>query len=400
MSLNGLYDHLPLLYIYTPKAAQATPFQVGITVSGLPAGSFPKVAYALANFANVTNLASSYIQPNPPRNYVPNWNLSLIRELAASSTLSIAYVGSRGVHNAFTMDDANIVLPVTLTAQGYIWPTPKGSGTRQDPNAGVLRSDWWDGDSYYHALQAMINKRMSHGFQAQGSYTWSKCTDTGSAASRGDQFLNGITSPLFFDKSHRKGLCDFNISHIFTLNSLWDVPGPKTGFASAILGNWEIGTIVNTSTGVPFTVTISGDPLGLKSDDPLGYPNRVNAPGCDTPVNPGNPLQYIKVSCFAMPTPSTLLGNSGRNIAVGPGLFDMDFSFYKNIPVRRISEIFRIQFRTEFFNVLNHTNFAPPPSPNNTAVFGETGALLTSAGKITSTQTSSRQVQLGVRVSW
>jgi len=73
-------------------------------------------------------------------------------------------------------------------------------------------------------------------------------------------------------------------------------------------------------------------------------------------------------------------------------------AFYKNIPVTRISEGFRVQFRAEFFNILNHANFAPPLS--NNAVFGETGAPIGAAGRITSTQTSSRQIQLGIRLNW
>ena len=395
----GVYDHLPLLYIYTPKAAQGTPFVVSTTVRNLPAGSFPKGAFSLANFSSLTGLGSTYIQPDPPRNYIMNWNLTIQRQLISDLTLQAAYVGSRGIHNAFTMDDSNIVLPVAKTAQGYVWPTPQGSGTRQDPNAGVLRSDWWDGDSYYHGLQTMVRKPLSHSFQIQGSYTWSKCLDTGSAASRGDQFLNGITSPLFFDKAHRKGFCDFNIFHTFTLSSLWNVPAPSgNALARAILGNWELGTILNSTSGTPFTAMISGDPLGLNSDDPIGYPNILSTPECKHPVNSGNAQHYIKTQCFTFPSPATLLGNSGRNGVVGPGLLDLDMSAYKNVPVSRISEAFRMQFRAEFFNILNHTNFAVPLSTN--AIFNQSGNLLANAGRLTATQTTSRQIQLGVKVIW
>ena len=395
----GIYDHLPLLYIYTPKAAQATPYVVSTTVKNLPAGSFPKTAFTLANFSAITGLASTYIQPDPPRNYILNWNMTVQHELVSNWVVSATYVGSRGIHNAFTMDDSNIVLPVAKTSQGYVWPTPRGSGTKQDPNAGVLRSDWWDGDSHYHGLQAMIHKPVSHGFQFQGSYTWSKCLDTGSAASRGDQFLNGITSPLFFDKAHRKGLCDFNIFHVFTFNSLWDLPTPKgNAFASAVVGHWQLGTILNTSTGTPFTAMISGDPLGLNSDDPIGYPNILSGSGCKQPVNPGNALHYIKTECFSFPSPATLLGTSGRNGVVGPGLVDLDLAAYKTVPIARISDTFGVQFRAEFFNVLNHTNFAVPLSTN--ALFDQSGNALANAGRLTSTQTTSRQIQLGVKIKF
>ncbi|MEP6922453.1 MAG: hypothetical protein ABI967_15120, partial [bacterium] len=140
---------------------------------------------------------------------------------------------------------------------------------------------------------------------------------------------------------------------------------------------------------------ISGDPLGLKGTDENGWPDYV--PGCKI-ENPSDPLHYINTQCFTVPNPITRIGNAGRNIATGPRLFNMDMAFYKNIPLSSISEGFRLQLRAEFFNILNHPNFAPPLA--NNAVFVETGAPFGAAGRITSTQTSSRQIQLGVRLNW
>jgi hypothetical protein len=143
---------------------------------------------------------------------------------------------------------------------------------------------------------------------------------------------------------------------------------------------------------------MGGDPLGMKNTNPIDFPMRLNGPGCDHPVNPGNVTHYIKTECFASPNPLKLFGNAGRNILVGPSLVNLDFSLYKNITVRQVSEAFRIQFRTEFFNILNHTNFAPPLA-NNT-VFNQSGAPVDSAGLINATQTSSRQIQFGLKVQW
>lgn len=394
----GIYDVLPLPWMFTPRAAQGTPFNVGVTVRNLPPGSFPKGAFALANF-NAATADSVYVEPDPKRNYIMNWNLTGQRQFWSNLTVSVSYVGSHGVHNAFVTDDANLVLPIGKTPQGaLLFPSPSGSGTKVDPNAGTLRSNWWDGDSHYHGLHLQVSRSLSGGFQAQASYTWSRCTDTGSAASRGDQFLNGVTTPMFFEKSHRIGLCDFNVSHIATLNALWNLPSPKSGFASAILGNWQLGAILSASTGTPFTVFIGGDPLGLKGTDAAGFPDRVDSPACRHPVNPGNPTHYIKTECFTVPSPLTSLGNSGRNIAIGPGLLDLDLAAYKSIPIHGISQSFRAQVRVEAFNVLNHPNFALPLA--NNAVFNQSGQPVANAGLITSTQTTSRQIQLGIRTSW
>ena len=390
----GIYDALPLPWIFTPKEAQGTPFNTGTTVSVLAQGSFPSAIFPTINF-NTAPLDVPFTELNPARNYIMNWNLTLQHQVVRDWTLTAAYVGSRGVHMAFGTDEINIVLPITQTSAGLVWPTPGGSGTRLNPNASQVRGTFWDGNSRYKGLQLQLLKPMSHGFQAQGSYTWSRCTDDGSEASRGDQFLNGITSPLFIEKAHRSGRCSYDLRHVFVGNMLWNIPGPKEGVASKLLGNWQLGSIVSASSGVPFSVIISGDPLGLKGTDVNGWPDYV--PGCKI-ENPGDPIHYINTQCFALPSPITRLGNAGRNIATGPRLFNLDMAAYKNIPIPSVSEGFRVQLRAEFFNILNHTNFAPPLS--NNAVFGESGAAIGAAGRITSTQTSSRQIQLGVRLNW
>jgi hypothetical protein len=389
----GIYDALPLPWIFTPKAAQGTPFNVGTTVRNLAQGAFPKAAFNGINFSTTVG-ESVYVEPDPARSYIMNWNLTLQRQLG-DWALTAAYVGSRGVHNAFVTDDANIVLP-TQTPQGLLWPTPRGSGTRRVPAAGTLRANWWDGDSYYHGLHLQASKSLSRGLQAQASYTWSKAIDTGSGASRNDQFQNGITTPLQF--AHRRAVADFHLGHSFVFNTLWLIPGPKKGLASALFGDWQIGAILSASSGVPFTVMIGGDPLGHNGLDPNGFPNRVGSKECEKPVNPGNPASYIKTECFTAPNPLTLLGNSGRNIAFGPGLINLDIAVYKNISLSRIAEGFKAQFRVEFFNLPNHTNFAAPLA--NNAVFNQSGARVANAGLITSTQTTSRQIQLGLRLTW
>jgi hypothetical protein len=282
----GVYDALPLPWIFTPKVAQGTPFNVGTTVRNLPQGAFPKAAFNVINFDRAA-VDTVYVEPDPKRNYITNWNLTVQRQLVANWTVTAAYVGSRGAHMAFATDDANLVLPVAQTAQGPVWPTPAGSGTVINPNVGDIRSTWWNGTSRYNGLQLQVNRPLSHGYQAQGSYTWSKCTDDGSEASRGDQFQNGITTPMFFETAHRRGPCAFDLRHVLVLNALWNIPGPQSGVAGALLNNWQVGGIVNASTGSPFSVVIAGDPLGLKGVDVVGWPDvstRRNAPRRPTPT--------------------------------------------------------------------------------------------------------------------
>jgi hypothetical protein len=197
------------------------------------------------------------------------------------------------------------------------------------------------------------------------------------------------------------------------------------------LNGWEIGGILKLNDGPPLTPTFGtdGDPLGLANSNPWDFPNRLTGPDCQSLVNPGNPNNYIKTQCFAIPTaPASfftgpkpmcssdpifgnnavgtppqcfnLRGNAGRNIIPGPGLINLDFSFFKNNPVRRISETFNIQFRAEIFNILNRANFSLPVNPTGTDIFDSTGAPNSAAGLLLSTTTPARELQFALKVLW
>jgi len=396
----GVYDVLPLIYEFTLAISETAPFYKIGTSGNLPAGSFPNVAAALIA-GNPTSLQTGFVQFNPPRNYVMNWNLSLQRQLGRHLTATIGYVGNRGVHMLNREDDANSVLP-TVTPQGLLWPSPAGSGTRLNPNVGAIRALYWAGNSFYDAFQAQIIKKMSSGFTIQGGYTWGKAIDTGSASVIGDPFQNSISSPYFFCIACRRGLSDFNIKQSLTSHFLWDLPIPKDWTQGAIrtaaFGGWEMGGILTAQSGVPFTAILGGDPLGLNSSDPWSYPNRVAGAGCSSLVNAGNPNNYIKLQCLAFPNPSTLLGNLGRNSLIGPGLVDFDFAVFKNFPIRRFNESSKLQFRAEMFNILNRPNFAPPIA--NETVFDQSGNPVPGAGALNATTTSSRQIQFGLKFTW
>jgi hypothetical protein len=132
-----------------------------------------------------------------------------------------------------------------------------------------------------------------------------------------------------------------------------------------------------------------------ESSEPV---DRLAGPGCQTLTNAGNPNHYIKTQCLAFPVPSNRWGNLGRNTLIGPGLSKMDFSVFKNNHVKRISENFNVQFRAEFFNILNHTNFSSPT--DNLEAFDHNGHPVSSVGLITSTQTTSRQIQFALKLIW
>jgi outer membrane receptor protein involved in Fe transport len=432
----GIYDALPLPWEFTHGSTGVLPYQLEKDGNILAQGDFPTGALNKVQASNLTNVGQRLIEQNPRRNYAMNWNLNVQRQIAPSLTAAIAYVGSRSIHSPFSTDDSNMVIP-TLTSAGYLWPCDQtvsgfpvnnvctGVGKLINPNVGRIRATWWDNSSSYHGLQAGLGKSMSHGFQVQGSYTWSKCIDNGSGGMLGDPYANSLSTLLFFNRSGRHGLCDFNIGQNFVVNYLWQPPTPKFGGGAAehILGGWEFGGVIVASTGSPFTAVVSGDPLGQNSTDAKDFVSRVAGPGCDHPVNPGNVAQYIKVQCFGPPvvpasfaglcqpaigqdsqgnpapitgTCMNLFGNNGRNTLVGPSLLNVDFSVFKNNYIPRISEAFNVQFRAEFFNVLNHANFQAPIDLS--ALLSSNGSPINGAGALTTTSTPSRQIQFGLKV--
>jgi len=413
----GMFDVLTLPANLRHTIDGTVPFYQSVNGT-VPVGSFgpfaitPNPAYTSLS-ASGTAQRAAYIDQHPKRNYVMEWNLNIQRSFASNTTGMIAYVGSRSVHNLMQTDDSSIVLPATKTPEGYLWP--QTSQPTLNPNFGRVPGTFWNSDGVYHALEAQIQKRMAHGLSGQISYTWGRTIDSASGSTDGDQFKNGLSSQFFFDPRLRRGPSDFNQTHNLVLSYTWDVPSPKAlpYVLNWAASGWEFGGIFQASTGVPFTVTIAGDPLGLNSTDPLDFPNIVH--GCN-PVHGG--LNYLNLNCFTLPqatpdiaalcypfsgasvpgTCANLLGNVRRNSIVGPGLANLDMSLFKNNYVKRVSEQFNVQFRMEIFNILNHANFNPPTS--NSQVFDGTGVSIGSAGMIDATATTSRQLQFAVKVIW
>ncbi len=394
----GVYDVLPLTYQFQLVSILSAPFFESGSTSLTP-NTFPKGAIGLLG---PNKLRYVTIQTNPSRNYVMQWNLNVEQEIMKDLTLSVGYVGSHGVHQPFRVDDANIVLPIAHPAEGYLWPTPVGSGTKVNPNLGQISLLSWIGSSYYDSLQVHVSKRMNHGLQMGGSYTWAKSMDSGSSTLAGNAFGNSISSLFYFDARLRRGLSDFDIRHNLVINSIWQIPTPPSlsGAALWAFGGWQLGGIYQASAGLPFTPLIAGDPLGMNSsgEDTYSFPDRISGPSCGTAVNPGNANHYIMTQCFAAPNPINRLGNAGRNSLIGPGLSNLDFSVAKNTKISKISETFNVQFRFEVFNILNRVNLAPPIA--NSSLFDTSGNPISTAGQVDQTATTSRQLQFGLKLIW
>jgi hypothetical protein len=412
----GIFDVLPLPYVMALVESAAGPYnQIASVQTGLD-GAFFAGGYPLLSPTN--NSTTAFVEQHPHRNYVMTWNLNVQHQLTENLGLIIGYVGSRGVHQQFKVDDSDMTLP-TLTSAGYVFPfspDPTVTLPTLNPNFGAIRSLWWNSGSSYNGLQLGVTKRMSKGVQLQGSYTWSKSIDDSSSGAGSDSYGNSLSSLHWYDQSLNRSVSDFNTPRVLTLSTVWQIPAwhESAKTTQKILGGWQVGGILNAQDGQPFTVLVGGDPLGQNSSDPFAFPNRLTGPGCNSLVNPGNVNQYIKLQCFSMatapsqafynqycnpvlpfPTCINLRGNARRNILSGPGLVNLDFSIYKNT---RISEKLTTQFRAEFFNVVNRANFQSPL--DNNTLFDQNGNLQGGAGAIDQTANDSREIQFGLKFLW
>lgn len=405
----GIFDVLPLPYEFGLNTAATFPYQVigNDPVATLGNGIDQNIGF------NPNVVRNRYVQQNPKRADVLNWNFNIQRELAPSWTLIVGYVGSRSVHLSVAADDINLVPPVQ-TAAGIVipsntyqidpnWAGANGGLTPGGPGGTGIRPVIFDGESTYHGFQAQLKKSMNHGLQGQASYTYGKCRDTSSSPVTGDTYTNSIAVPLLLSKAYRIGACDFDIRQTLVGTVIWDLPGPKSGTSSYFLGGWELGAIVTATSGSPYTVTFGGgdDPLntGVNGDFSMDYAQLISGcnatPGVFTDPATGA-LMAFNPKCFTTAPAvanGTLVGNSGRNKFYGPALTTVDFSTFKNF---QFGERLKLQFRAEFFNVLNHPNFAAPNFLNDSNNSFEQS----NGGVIGSTSTKSRQIQLGLKLVW
>jgi hypothetical protein len=265
---------------------------------------------------------------------------------------------------------------------------------------------------------------MSHGFQVQGSYTWSRAIDEGDGTGASDPYLSSIADLFYFAPQYGKGPADFNVTQNLTINYLWNIRAPAAGSLPGHVAwaahGWQLDGIFTASTGLPFTPLIGGDPLGTNAGtDSIAYPDRLRGPGCQSLVNSGSVSNYIKLNCFALPaatpaiaaqcqpfgvqdgeapvpgTCANLLGNGGRNEIYGPQFWNFDSSLNKN---NQITKNLTLQFRAEFFNILNHSTFQAPI--DNSTLFNEDGSAAGGAGAIDSSAHANREIQFGLKLLW
>jgi Carboxypeptidase regulatory-like domain len=316
------------------------------------------------------------------------FNLNIQQQFGDNTVLSVGYVGNRGVH-VTTYGDYNA--PVAFF-NGVSLEVPSNA-KRPNPNFEALNYYTNGGRSWYDGLAVSLQRRLGSGFRGQVSYTYSKALSHQDAYSKVDRSGSSGSPAYPYDLSKSKALSGYHLGQKLSFNYTYDLPLGRglTGVAGQFIAGWQLSGIVTIQSGQPFDV-INASGATPNALSTLGYTRKPNVnPAFQGKVIQGGPDQYFNPQAFILPTSGFELGNVGRNTLVGPGFAKWDSSLNKTMS---LTERWKMQFRAEVFNLLNHPNFGKPSG----SIFTSNGLRLQDAGRINTTVGSARQIQLGLKL--
>jgi hypothetical protein len=352
------------------SAASANPAAVDCSIPNFAvlAQGFP------SNSLTDPNAPSLYsIDPHLVTPYTQQWHLGLEYQLPADTVFEVSYGGSRGL-KLFAFYNGNQAVPTADATQATAprrpahnaapgatgdctVATPENCNPALDTGIGTFRSNT---QSNYNSLQMRLEKRYSHGLQFEAAYTWAHALDNASSASLGSVNNGDFQDQRFPNAEY--GNADFDVRHRFVFSYIYDLPfghgrkfaGNASGFVNQILGNWQMAGVFSTATGNFYTASDINPVSNSDCGGTVGYycsrPNMVGNPNA-SPCVAGT---LFNTCAFEHNTAQGTFGNAGRNIIKGPGYQTWDASLVKQFP---INERTHLEFRAEFFNVLNHVNF-------------------------------------------
>jgi hypothetical protein len=409
----GIYNQL--LDDLGYRMDQNAPFNPTYSIAALPVSSLP--INPTAPTPAKALLVPGGVQPDAKMPTLISYSLRIEQELTPNTSLTLGYIGSHGYHELIGIDGNTptpTICPVSPCPATYPAnfpgtlanaPVPAGSfyipaGT---PKANPTLANTWTwfskGNSNYNALEVDLNHRFSHDLTLRGVYTWSKALDNGDSL---NQTTAGNAPGLASNPYNLHadwGPATYDVRNIAVVSAVYALPFANGkifahdlhGFTHAALTGWSVNSILTLQSGFPMTPQLSYNP---SNDGDTRNPVRpfIN-PDFHGKIILGNPAQWFDPVAFLAPSAgSGFFGNLGRDTLTGPGLATWDFSTFKDT---KIHEHMTAEFRAELFNLLNRANFNTP----NLIAFTPTG-LSGTAGAITSTSTTSRQVQFALKLLW
>lgn len=397
----GIFDVLPMSYMVALNSMQTAPngeidLTYGQCASSCFGGALPATAngglatnppagwgrFPLSEAADATGTSAAaerygYIQPNPKRSYVAQYNLNIQRQLSPTTSIMIAYAGSMSWHDPWQMDDLNTVVPYAILVPGggtrYIYPNPVNSGCSPGPpncsqtdaflgvpinyvnasvnpscingtanaigscvsaNNGVTpgllinsnivqaQSTIFQAQSWYNALQVRVTQNMTHGLFVGGSFTWGKSFDTSSSSFASDNYSNNPSAIWpYWDPKIARGLSDYNVTKQLSINGLYTIPTReswKNGVMGGVVGGWGIGWNFLASDGIPLWPLGTGNDPGMLNGGPYNILDLV--PGCNQVLpNSRSTMNYLNSACYSIPLAPNMAFYNGSGTPGQPG---------------------------------------------------------------------------------
>ncbi len=346
------------------------------------------------------------------------WNLSIQQQLANNTTFQLGYVGQRTTHlmvpewlsQGDLQANGTVTYPL-IGGQNPIGTVIDGVATTAPtygPNGfGNVKNTASVGNMNYNALQAVLEKRYSHGLETQVSYSFEKCmtNDDGYYGTWGATTQAGPSGNYWQNLYNPNGdyaRCYWDSTNVLSAYAVYELPigrGRQVGnnlspAVNAVIGNWSINPIISWHSGFPLSLygaSNSGTGSPENRPDclgPVSYPKTVNAQG----------IQWFSPLPFAPAAAGTFGNCPAQGPAIGPGYADADISLQKNFP---ITERMRIQFRADFLNAFNHPNFAVPNDTYNPVTIEGNGSYLNAGGfGISSSTQDAREMQFALKFYW
>ena len=441
-AFSVLYNQITDASYFTAGTAQP-PFVAPVDLSNLM--PFPFSQAVLDEFLASPQRNPTFgntIQRNPPTPAKYSYNLTFQQELPAKIVVMLGYVGAVQRHNGRQINyqeyyPSYVIKPGEAPPFPLLNPAPQtnprctkegqltclywaGSGTTNVNISGspaayatecesgitsncLVNNAWgttvngvvFDANAAYDAFQMTVERRSSPGLFVRFNYTYARCWEDAADNLAGGA-ANGGSAAWAPTRDHRANWhrCSYLGNHAANFSLTYDFPFGRVAqsrLAKALLSDWQLTGLTSIASGVPFDVRAgSNTARTMPSGNGNAHPDWVSGCNPKNAINQHNPTNYIKTACFALPVPG-YLGDVEALPLTGPATWTTDASVKRNIKIR---EDMGFQVTADVFNIFNRTNFAPPASVN---VFTATGAVNTTAGQITRTIGTSRQMQFGVR---
>jgi hypothetical protein len=387
--------HRALLDALDYRLDQTAPFNTTLSFSNTTVEKLSSLASGTATTGS-GQISPSNVQTNIATPTVLAWTFKIEQQVAPATSVTLGYVGSHGYHQILS-EDQNTPATVICPAPGCPGSLASGtvfypSTTKANPNVANTTSWVSQGVSNYNALEVDVRRQLAHGLQLRGVYTFASNLDDGSAWNTSVS----ANTPAFVMYPGNPGL-DYgpaatNIRHAGAINGTWQLP-----FGHGLINGWSLSGIATLQSGFPLSPQLGYNPTGNGDTRNPVRPNR--APGFQGPLYSKTVKQWFNPAAFTAPYPGTF-GDLGRDTLTGPGLSELDLSVAKSTTIR---EGLRAQFRAEFFNVLNHSNFTTPnpvvyssgPTPKTPTAEAQASPT---AGVVSATATTSRQIQFGLKL--